>query len=408
VAVQSSTAPLSERVRRLKPSATFAVTARVRELEAAGVDVVGFGAGEPDFDTPEAIKSVAIEALRAGQTGYQAVAGPVEARAAIVRKLERENDIAATVDDVVISSGAKQSIFLALQALVDPGREVIVPTPAWVSYRPMIELAGGVVVEVPGAVADEFKISPAALDAAITPATCAVLINSPSNPCGTMYAPDELRALGSVLARHERVMVIADEIYEKLIYGDVAHFSLGSLPSIRDRVVTVNGLSKAYAMTGWRIGYACAPGEGIARAMAKLQGQMTSHATSFVYPAIAAALEDGAAGVETMRQTFAERAARMHALVSAMPGVTCPRPTGAFYVFPDVGEHFGSTSPQGRPIDSSLAFSEALLEEARVAVVPGEDFGACAHRNVRLGFACSLAKIEEGCRRMHEWLEKLG
>lgn len=408
MSVAHSPVVLSARVRRLKPSSTFAVSARVRELQSQGKDVIGFGTGEPDFDTPDPVKEAAIAALRAGETGYQPVPGPPAARAAIARKLKTENGIACGPDDIVINAGAKHSVYLALQALVDDGREVVVPTPAWVSYRPMIELCGGRCVEVPGAVANDFKITPEQLDAAITPKTVAVMINSPSNPCGTMYTPDELRGLGEVVSRHDHVAVLADEIYEKLVYGDTSHFSLGSIDAIADRVVTINGLSKAYAMTGWRLGYACAPGHGIASAVARLQGQMTSHPTSFCFPALVEALSTQAGAVERMRKTFAERAQTIHARLAVMPDVICPRPTGAFYVFPDIGAYFGRTTAGGRVIDSSLSFAEALLEEAHVAVVPGDDFGTCAQRHIRMSFACGLEQIEEGCRRLHAWLELLG
>jgi len=400
---------LSERVRKLKPSATLAVTARVRALKAEGKDIIGFGAGEPDFDTPDPIKQAAIAALLAGKTGYQPVPGDPEAREAVARKLERENGIRCTADDVVISVGAKHSLFLTLLALVDPGREVILPTPAWVSYRPMIELCDGKAIEVPGAVENDFKITPAQLEQAITPKTAALVINSPSNPCGTMYTPDELRELAAVLEGHAHVNVISDEIYEKLVYGGIDHFSLGSLESIADRVVTVNGLSKAYAMTGWRLGYACAPGRDrvVAKAIAKLQGQMTSHATAFCFPAIVEALDNGEDDVTRMRDAFAERAVIFHERLSAMPGVICPRPTGAFYVFPNIGAYFGKRSRSGVLIDSALTFAEQLLEEGLVAVVPGEDFGACGAAHIRMSFACSIEKIEEGCRRISTWLSDL-
>jgi len=403
---------LSDRALNLTPSSTLAVTARVRALRAEGVDVIGFGAGEPDFDTPASIKQAAIDALLSGETHYMPVAGEPGARKTIAEKLARENRITCTGDDVVICVGAKHALYLVLQCLLDPGRgqEVILPTPAWVSYRPMIELAGGAVVEVPGGIDNDFKITAKQLEGAINPNTAAVIINTPSNPCGTMYAPDDLRALAEILAPHPQITIITDEIYEKLIYGDAEHFSLGSIDSIADRVVTINGLSKAYAMTGWRIGYACAPGNqpaGLAKAMAKMQGQMTSNITSFCYAAIVEALTGSAAEVESMRLRFAERATMMYERVRAMPGLRCPEPTGAFYVFPDVSAYFGKRTKEGRTIDSALSFAEALLEEASVAVVPGEDFGECAKTHVRLSFACANEHIEEGCRRIDSWLRTL-
>jgi aspartate aminotransferase len=411
----STSIRLSRRVTSLESSSTLAVIARVRELKAEGKPVIGFGAGEPDFDTPLPIRQAAIDALLAGQTHYMPVPGDPAARQVIADKLQRENRINCSGDDIVITVGGKHAIYLALQALVDEGDQVIVPTPAWVSYVPMVRLCGGEPVQVPGPVEDGFKITPQQLEAAITPRTRVMLLNSPSNPCGTMYRPEEIRALMEVLAAHDQIVLISDEVYEKLIYGGIGYLSPGSIEAIADRVVTVNGLSKAYAMTGWRIGYACAPapapapGKGgpVAKAIAKLQGQMTSHITSFTYAAIVDALTNRADDVEAMRLTFARRAELMYGLVSAMPGLVCPKPTGAFYVFPDVSDHFGKRTPGGRTIDSCVGFTAALLEEALVALVPGDGFGECGKAHVRLSFACSDEDIEEGCRRMHEWIEKL-
>jgi len=398
---------LSERAESLRPSSTLAVTARVNRMIAEGVDVIGFGAGQPDFDTPQHIKQAAIDALLAGKTKYTPTPGPLDAREAIADKLRRENRVDCKAEHIVITVGAKQALYMVMQSIIDPGDEVILPTPCWVSYRPMAELAGGVPVEVAASIANDFKITPGQLAAAITDRTRAIIFNSPSNPCGTMYSEGELRAIADVLDEHPAVRVVTDEIYEKITFGDVAHFSIGSLPSMADRTITINGLSKAYAMTGWRIGYLCAPGDGgaVAKAVGRLQDQMTSNITSFCYAAIVEALKNGTAGVETMRQAFARRAALMHSLVSRLPGVRTPAPTGAFYLFPDVSAYFGRRSPGGRRLDAATAFADALLEEARVAVVPGEDFGDCARTHVRLSFACSDEHIEEGCRRIAAWLE---
>jgi len=408
---QPSMLRLSDRVNRLKPSSTLAVDARCKAMRAQGIDVIAFGAGEPDFDTPMLIRNAAIDALLAGKTRYVATEGDPAARSAIARKLKGENGIECSAEHIVISVGGKHSIYLALQSLLDPGKgqHVILPTPAWVSYRPMIELAGGEAVEVAGAIERDFKITPEQLQRAITPQTAAIIINSPSNPCGTMYSPEELRALAAVLAAHPNIAIITDEIYERLVYGEHKHLSLGSLPEIAQRVITINGLSKAYAMTGWRIGYACAPGSGgiVAKAMAKLQGQMTSNITSFVYSAIVEALTNGAESIEKMRQAFAKRAMLIHTLIQAMPGVRCPKPTGAFYIFPDISAHFGKATPAASMITSAQSFAEALLEEAKVAVVPGEDFGECARSHVRLSFATSERNIEEGCRRLRGFIESL-
>jgi len=407
---------LSRRARQLKPSATLAVSSRVKQLRSEGVDVIAFGVGEPDFDTPAHIRRAAIEALNAGRTHYEPVAGDPASREAIAEKLQQENYIDCRADDIVISAGAKHSIYLALQCLIDDGagHEVILPTPAWVTYQPQIELAGGKAVQVAGAMDNEFKVTPKQIDAAVTNNTRALIINSPSNPCGTMYTPDEIRALAGVLEKHKHVVIISDEIYEKLIYRDAEHLSIGSLDNVAGRVVTINGLSKAFAMTGWRIGYACAPvqtddGNTLAKAMAKVQGQMTSNITSFNYPAITAALtaSESQAEVEEMRQMFERRGELMHTLLTQMPDMPCPKPTGAFYVFPDVSAHFGKVSPEGKTIDSSVAFAQALLEETGVAVVPGDDFGECAKTHVRLSFACGEDRITEGCDRLRKWLEAL-
>jgi aspartate aminotransferase len=398
---------LSERAESLRPSSTLAVTARVNRMIADGVDVIGFGAGQPDFDTPQHIKQAAIDALLAGRTKYTPTPGPVEAREAIADKLRRENRIDCKPEHVVITVGAKHALYMVMQAIVDPGDEVILPTPCWVSYRPMTELAGGVPIEVAGAIENDFKITPEQLSAAITDRTRAVIFNSPSNPCGTMYTQAELRAIADILEAHPQIRVVTDEIYEKIVFGRDAHYSLGSLPSMSERTITINGLSKAYAMTGWRIGYLCAPGDSgaVAKAVGRLQDQMTSNITSFCYAAIVEALKNGAASVEMMRQAFARRAELMHSLVSRLPGVRTPVPTGAFYLFPDVSAYLGRRSPGGRRLDTAEAFAEAMLEEARVAVVPGEDFGECARTHVRLSFACSDEHIEEGCRRMATWLQ---
>lgn len=399
---------LSDRVAALKPSSTLAVSARVNALKAQGVDVIGFGAGEPDFDTPANIKQAAIDALLAGKTRYTPTPGPMEARQAIAAKLTRENGIDCKPEHIIITVGAKHAMYMAMQALVNPGDEVIILTPAWVSYRPMIELAGGVPVEVPGAIERGFKVTPEQIDAAITPATVAIVINSPSNPCGIAYTPGELRAIAAVLERHPHVTIITDEIYERLRYDGERHLSLGSLSALTERVVTINGLSKAYAMTGWRIGYLCAPGQGgrLIKAVSSLQDQLTSNITSFSYAAVVEALTNGDAAVIAMRDAFARRAALMHDLVAAMPMLRCPKPTGAFYVFPDVRAYLGRVSPAGRRLESACDFAEALLEEARVAVVPGEDFGRCARSHVRLSFACGESQIREGCGRIRGWLER--
>ena len=399
---------LSTRLAALAPSSTLAVTARVNAMKAAGHDVIGFGAGQPDFDTPQPIKAAAIESLQAGNTKYLPTPGPVDAREAIAKKLQNENKIDCGPQHIVITNGAKQSLYMAIQSAVNTGDEVILPTPCWVSYRPMIELTGGVPVEVAGNIHNDFKITPAQLTESITEKTRAIILNSPSNPCGTMYSEDELRNLAEVVQKHPQVVIIIDEIYEKMVYGNTAHFSIGSITELADRVITINGLSKAYAMTGWRLGYLCAPGENAIRATAitRLQEQLTGNVTSFCYAAIIEALTNCAADTEENRKIFAARAALIYDLITAMPDVECCQPTGAFYLFPDISTYFGRRTRSGRVIESATNFCELLLEDAGVALVPGEDFGRCAAGHVRFSFAISEANIEEGCRRVDAWLRE--
>lgn len=407
---------LSARVQSLKPSSTLGVTNRAKQLRAQGVDVLTFAAGEPDFDTPDRIKAAAAKALAAGMTKYMPIAGDADSRSAIAGKLVGANGIpGVTPEHVVISTGGKQSLYLIFQCLLDPAGpgaagqpEVLLPTPAWVSYAPQAELAGGRIVEIPTDAHGAFKITPAQLRAAITPRAWVLVLNSPSNPCGTMYTPDELRALAAVVEQAAKsvapnLVVVTDEIYERIVYGGIPHFSFGSIPAVAERTITVNGMSKAFAMTGWRIGYAAGSGAfglRLAHAMTTLQGQMTTNITSFCYPAIRVALTECEDDVERMRQAFARRAEVMHGLMARVPGFVTPRPTGAFYMFPDVSAHFGKTSAQGRPIASAAEFAGALLDEAHVAVVPGEDFLGCGVRCVRFSFACSEEQIERGMERV--------
>lgn len=405
---------LSERVRSLRESSTLAVTAKAAAMKAAGVDVVSFGAGEPDFPTPPEIRRAAIEALEAGKTRYVSTAGDPAAREAIAEKLRRENGLDCAASDLVITVGAKHAVYLALQCLLDPGRgqEVLLPTPAWVSYRPLIELAGGTCIEVPGALAGGFRPTPRQIAEAINPRTAAIIVNSPSNPCGIAWTPAEIMAIADVLAEHPQIVVISDEIYEKLIYPEItpglSHLSPGSLASLRERTITVNGLSKAFAMTGWRIGYLAAPrGSGLAAEVTKLQGQMTNNITSFVYPAIVQAIRHGAAAVEAMRLAFAERAALVGRLLHGLPGVELVQPDAAFYAFPKVRKCFGARTRGGRVLATAADFAEALLEEARVAVVPGEDFGEVGRDHIRISFACAAEEIERGCGRLGEFLRGL-
>lgn len=413
---------LARRVSELKPSVTLALTNRAKALKQQGRDIVIMTAGEPDFDTPEPIKAAAKAALDAGATRYTPILGDLETRGVIADKLRRENGIPGlTPAHVAISAGGKHSLYVVLHGLLDPPRpgeepqEVILPTPAWVSYRPIAELAGGRVVEVPTTPESDFRASAERIATAITPRSRVLILNSPSNPCGTQYTEADLRAIAAVVADKARsvapgLVIVSDEIYEKIVYGGIPHFSIGSIPEVAERTITLNGLSKAFAMTGWRVGYAAIPGDfglEFIRGMETLQGQMTSNITSFIYPAIRAAMTgpEVSAQVERMREAFAGRAELIHGLLGSIPGLVCPRPTGAFYVFPDVSRLFGRRTRGGRMVNSAMSYAEAALEEVGVALVPGEDFGGCGSRCVRLSFASSESVIREGASRLSRLIE---
>ena len=414
---------VSQRVASLKPSVTVAFMNRAKAMQRAGKDVLSFAAGEPDFDTPQAIKDAAIKALLAGQTKYMPTLGDPDTRAAVAKKLTEENGIPnCTPEHIAIGAGGKHSLFVAIHCLFDdahatgkPQQEVVLPVPAWVSYAPIVELAGGKVVEVPTTVESGFKATAAQIKAAITPRTRLLILNSPSNPCGTMYTPDELRAIGLVVAEAARttapdITILSDELYEKIIYGGIPHFSIGSMKEVAERTITLNGLSKAYGMTGWRIGYTGASGDfglRFTKAMSTLQGQMSTNITSFTYPAIRVALTQCADDVERMRQAFANRAEVMNARLNRIPGMKCAKATGAFYAFPKVSGFFGRTTPTGKTITSAMDFCDALLEESLVAFVPGEDFGGCGREHVRISFACSEDQINKGVERLEKFLASL-
>lgn len=430
VVLMYSMLSVSHRVATLKPSVTVAFMNRAKAMQRAGKDVLSFAAGEPDFDTPQPIKDAAIKSLLAGQTKYMPTLGDPDTRAAVAKKLTEENNIPnCTADHIAIGAGGKHSLFVLCHVLLDDAvtagngtaipnytqQEVVIPVPAWVSYAPIVELAGGKVVEVPTTVESGFKASAEQIRRAITPNTRLLILNSPSNPCGTMYTPDELKAIAKVVDEASKtiapnITVLSDELYEKIIYGGIPHFSIGSVPEIAERTITLNGLSKAYGMTGWRIGYTGASGafgKRFTDAMATLQGQMSTNITSFTYPAIRAALTQCAGDVEKMRLAFASRAEVMNACLAKLPGIKNAKATGAFYAFPEVSSHFGKTSKGGRKISNALAFCEALLEENLVAFVPGDDFGGCGKNHVRISFACAEQQIKAGAERFGEFLNGL-
>lgn len=421
---------LSQRVTALKPSVTVAFMNRAKAMQRQGLDVLSFAAGEPDFDTPQPIKDAAIKALLAGQTKYMPTLGDPDTRAVIAKKFADENGIPGiTADHITIGSGGKHSLFVLCHCLLDYPQldakvradfgglpqEVVLPVPAWVSYAPIVELAGGKVVEVPTTVENGFKATAAQIKAAITPRTRMVILNSPSNPCGTMYTPEELQAIGRVVAEAAatiapQIVILSDELYEKITYGGIPHFSIGSMPEVSDRTITLNGLSKAYGMTGWRVGYTGCPGawgKEFTSAMATLQGQMSTNITSFVYPAIRTAITECGPQVEMMRQAFAKRAELINQRLAVIPGLKISKATGAFYAFPDVSSYFGRTSPAGKKINSAMDLCEALLVESLVAFVPGEDFGGCGKNHARISFACSEDQINKGMDRFAAFLASL-
>lgn len=394
---------VSHRAKAVAPSATIAVTARAKELKAQGVDVVGFGAGEPDFDTPEYIKQAAIKALKEGQTKYTPAAGIPALRAAIAKKLEKENGLKYAPEQVIVNLGGKHSVYEAMQAVLDPGDEVLLPAPYWVTYPEAAGLAGAVVKVLETDKSNSYKITPEQLKAAITDKTALLVLNSPSNPGGFSYTPDELRALAKAL-EGTNVMVISDEIYEKLIYGDTKFVSFASLSEDAfGRTLTLNGFSKAFSMTGWRLGYTAGPLEVI-KAMGRLQDHMTSNPVTFAqYAAIAAMGPEADEAIEKMRVEFEKRGKYMAQRLRSMPGVECTEPTGAFYCFPDVSANYGRTIG-GAKIGGSMDFAKALLEQANVGVVPGLPFGC--DNNVRFSFACSMEQITKGLDRMEKWLKQ--
>ena len=389
---------LSRRATELKESATLAVSGRAAAMQRDGIDVVSFGAGEPDFDTPEHIKDAAWRALKDGHTGYaKPASGILPLKEAVAAKLSRDNGLEYDPgSQVLITVGGKEALFLAFAAIVDPGDEVILPAPYWVSYPEQVALNGGKNVVVPGDVANSFKITPEQLGSAITDRTRGFVFNSPSNPGGFVYEPDEVEALAAVLEGRD-VVVLSDEMYDRILFGGREYKSYAtSSRHAYDHTVTFNAGSKTYAMTGWRIGYAAGPPDLI-QAMAKLQSQTTSGTATFVQHALVAALEGDQSRVETMRREFEKRGAEICRRLNSIAGVECPEPGGAFYVFPDVSACYERLGVSG-----SIEFSSRLLEESHVAVVPGEASGmdGC----VRLSFATSMENITKGVDRIAEFL----
>jgi aspartate aminotransferase len=394
---------LAERTQFIKPSVTLAIAAKAQRLRSQGLDIVNFSAGEPDFDTPEHIKAAAIEALRKGMTKYTDVKGIEPLREAIAQKYQDEYGLSYRKDEVLVSCGAKHSLYNLFQAVVNPGDEVVIFAPYWVSYSDMALLAGGVPKIVQTDEAKGFRVNAEQLAAALEPRTRVCVLNSPCNPTGAVYSRDELQAIAGVLEKHG-CLIFTDDIYEKIVYdGLQAHNIVALNPALRDRTVIINGVSKTYAMTGWRIGYALGPADMISAA-GKIQSQSTSNPTSIAQAAALQAIRGPQGEVAVMVREFHRRRDVVVERLAAIDGIRCLKPQGAFYVFPNMSVALGK-SANGKTLESPCDVADYLLEEAKVAVVPGEDFGSREH--VRLSYATSLEDIEKGCERIRLALGKL-
>ena len=396
---------ISSRLDPIKPSITLAVTAKAAKLKADGIDIVSFGAGEPDFDTPEHIKAAARAALdKPGVGKYTEAGGTVALRTAIAAELNKVHKTALTPDQILVSCGAKHSLYNLFMAMLDPGDEVIIPAPYWVSYPDMVMLAGGKPVIIETRAEDDFAVTAAEVRAACSGRTRAIVLNNPSNPTGAVYTRAQIEALAAVVVEKD-ILVISDDIYRQLVYGDAEYVSIAALgPELAARTILVDGVSKTYAMTGWRIGYTAGP-LPLIKAMAKIQGQSTSNPTNISQVATLAALTGPQDCVETMRKAFDERRVEMVKLLRAIPHVSCREPKGAFYAFPDLSYYVGKTSPEGSILDDDVQLCDWLVEVGKVAIVPGSGFGAPGH--VRLSYACSMANIRDGVGRLGKALALL-
>lgn len=387
---------LSERIKSLPASATLAMAAKARELKNEGRDIIGLSLGEPDFNTPDFIKEAAIEAINADYNSYTPVDGYAELKEAICEKFKRDNGLDYVPTQIVVSTGAKQSIANAVQVLINPGDDVLLVAPYWVSYSAMVILAEGNPIEIRSDIETDFKITPAQLEAAITPKTKLVMLNSPNNPSGSMYTKEEYEALAKVLEKHNSIYVLSDEIYEHINYDNATPFSFAAIPSMYDRTITVNGLAKAFAMTGWRIGYLGGPA-WLAKACTKIQGQVTSGTNCIAQRAAITAVRASVSKIKYMVDEFNFRRKRIIELVEDIEGFEVNVPKGAFYIFPDISSFFGKKL-NGKSIENASDFAMYLLEEARVATVTGDAFGC--PKNIRISYAASLEKIEEAIRRI--------
>jgi len=394
---------LSERTKTIKPAVTLAIAAKAQKLRSEGIDVVNFSAGEPDFDTPERIKQAAVDALRKGMTKYTDVRGIEPLRVAVAEKYQREFGLSYSKDEVLVSCGAKHSLYNVIQAIIDSGDEVVIPAPYWVSYSDMVVLAGGIPKIIHTSEETGFRVRPEQLQDALTSRTRAFVLNSPCNPTGTTYSRDEIFALAAVLQKHD-CLILSDDIYEKIVYDGFQFHNVVILNhKLRDRTVIFNGVSKTYAMTGWRIGFALGPAEIIAAA-GKIQSQSTSNPTSIAQAGALEAVRGPQNEVTVMVREFQKRRDAIVKRLDGMHGIHCLRPQGAFYVFPNVSSLFGKTG-NGKKFGVPCDVADYLLEQAKVAVVPGEDFGSKEH--IRFSYSTSLEDIEKGCKRVREALSKL-
>ncbi|MCL6707044.1 pyridoxal phosphate-dependent aminotransferase [Pseudomonas sp. R2.Fl] len=392
---------LADALSRIKPSATIAVTQMARDLKAKGKDVISLSVGEPDFDTPQNIKDAAVAAIARGETKYTPVAGIPELRKAIADKFKRENGLDYKPEQVIVGTGGKQVLFNAFMATINPGDEVVIPAPYWVSYPEMIALCGGKPVYVETTIENNFKLTAEQLEKAITPKTKWFMFNSPSNPSGAAYTHDELKALTDVLMKHPHVWVLTDDMYEHLVFGDFVYYTPAQVePGLYDRTLTMNGVSKAYAMTGWRIGYAAGP-LPLIKAMDMIQGQQTSGACSIAQWAAVEALNGPQDFVQESKKAFEERRDLVVSMLNQATGIVCPKPEGAFYVYPSCAGLIGKTAPSGKVIETDEDFVMELLATEGVATVHGSSFGLGP--NFRVSYATSNAKLEEACSRIQRF-----
>ena len=396
---------LADSLKRVKPAPTMAITDMARELKEAGEDIISLSVGEPDFDTPDNIKAAAIQAIKDGDTNYTNVSGTIALKKAIVEKFKRDNELDYTTNQIIVCSGGKQVLYNAVLSTINPGDEVIIPAPYWVSYPDMVYLAGGTPVIVEATADTSFRLRPEDLEAAITPKTKWFIFNSPSNPSGAAYSHDELKALTDVLLRHPHVWVMTDDMYEHLVYDDFAFTTPAQVePAIYDRTLTVNGVSKAYCMTGWRIGYAGGPVDLI-RAMTKLQSQSTSNPSSISQAAAVEGLNGPQDFIAEHNDVFKARRDLVVSMLNQATGIECLTPDGAFYVYPSISGCIDKTTPDGEKIETDLDFSTALLEAEGIAVVHGAAFGLSPH--FRISYATSTEALEAACQRIQRFCASL-